>query len=188
MNWVKGSHTIAIGGNWAHTQLNILNNNTSTDTLGFKSFLNFVEGAVRTGSYSAAFSGSASRYYRSETTGLYVNDNYKILSNLTLTMGLRWDFDGPLSEKYGKLTAFDLRPACMPITRARIRSRIQGLRWPVITRYWVMRRTMSTQFCGVKLPSGTFAGHGALRYFRKVTMCADGPHLFYRWNLMKSLG
>ncbi|MGB9458610.1 MAG: TonB-dependent receptor [Bryobacteraceae bacterium] len=107
VNWVKGRHTIAIGGNWAHTQLNILNNNTSTDTLGFKSFLNFVEGAVRTGSYSAAFSGSASRYYRSDTAGLYVNDNYKILSNLTLTMGLRWDFDGPLSEKYGKLTAFD---------------------------------------------------------------------------------
>ncbi len=107
VNWVKGRHTIAIGGNWAHTQLNIVNDNTSTDTLGFKSFLNFVEGAVRTGSDSAAFSGSASRYYRSDTAGLYVNDNYKILSNLTLTMGLRWDFDGPLSEKYGKLTSFD---------------------------------------------------------------------------------
>jgi len=107
VNWVKGRHTIAIGGNWDHTQLNIVNNNTSTDTLGFKSFLNFVEGAVRTGSDSAAFSGSASRYYRSDTAGLYVNDNYKILSNLTLTAGLRWDFDGPLWEKYGKLTAFD---------------------------------------------------------------------------------
>ena len=107
VNWVKGRHTIAIGGSWAHTQLNILNNNTATDTLGFKSFLNFVEGAVRTGSNSAAFSGSASRYYRSDTAGAYVNDNFKIQSNLTLTMGLRLDFDGPLSEKYGKLTSFD---------------------------------------------------------------------------------
>jgi hypothetical protein len=50
LNWVKGRHTIAIGGSWAHTQLNIINNNTESDTLGFKSFLNFVEGAVRTGS------------------------------------------------------------------------------------------------------------------------------------------
>jgi len=107
VNWVKGRHTISIGGLWDHTQLNIVNNNTSTDTLGFKSFLNFVEGAVRTGSDSAAFSGSASRYYRSDTAGLFVNDNYKILSNLTLTAGLRWDFDGPLSEEYGKLAAFD---------------------------------------------------------------------------------
>ncbi|MGO4881310.1 MAG: TonB-dependent receptor domain-containing protein [Bryobacteraceae bacterium] len=107
VNWVKGRHTISIGGSWDHTQLNIVNNNTSTDTLGFKSFLNFVEGAVRTGSYSAAFSGSASRYYRSDTVGAFINDNFKILSNLSLTAGLRWDFDGPLSEKYGKLSAFD---------------------------------------------------------------------------------
>jgi len=108
VNWVKGRHTISIGGNWAHTQLNIINNNTESDTLGFKSFLNFVEGAVRTGSDSAAFpNANASRYYRSDTAGLYINDNYKILSNLTLTAGLRWDFDGPLSEKYGRLATFN---------------------------------------------------------------------------------
>ena len=70
LNWVKGRHTIAVGGNWAHTQLNILNNNTQSDTLGFRSFLNFVEGTVRTGSDSAAFpNANASRYYRSNTAG-----------------------------------------------------------------------------------------------------------------------
>src|SRR5208282_3683983 len=51
--------------------------------------------------------GSADRYYRSTTSGLFANDNYKLRSNLTLTGGLRWDIDGPLSEKYGRLTAFD---------------------------------------------------------------------------------
>ena len=108
LSWVKGRHTITFGGLWDHTQLNIINNNTESDTLGFKSFLNFVEGVVRTGSDSAAFpNANASRYYRSDTAGAYVNDNYKILSNLSLTLGLRWDFDGPLSEKYGRLATFD---------------------------------------------------------------------------------
>ena len=108
INWIKGRHTISIGGSWAHTQLNIINNNTESDTLGFKSFLNFVEGAVRTGSDSAAFpNANASRYYRSDTAGVYVNDNYKVASNLSLTLGLRWDFDGPLTEKYGRLATFD---------------------------------------------------------------------------------
>ena len=54
-----------------------------------------------------AFAGSASRYYRSNTAGAYINDNFKLRSNLTMTGGVRWDFDGPLSEKYGKLTGFD---------------------------------------------------------------------------------
>ncbi len=107
LNWVKGRHTIAFGGNLDHTQLNIVNNNTNSDNIDFKSFLNFVEGAVRTGSSSSAFSGAASRYYRSDTAGLFVNDNFKLRSNLTITAGLRWDFDGPLTEKYGKLTAFN---------------------------------------------------------------------------------
>src|ERR1035438_3813062 len=109
LNWVKGRHTIAIGGNWDHTQLNVLNNSTTTgtDNLGFSSFLNFVEGNVRTGRYSDAFAGNSNRYYRSDTAGAYVNDNYKVLSNLTVTAGVRWDFDGPLTEKYGRLTAFD---------------------------------------------------------------------------------
>jgi hypothetical protein len=104
LNLIKGKHTISIGAQWDHTQLNIINNNTNTDTLDFKTFLTFVEGSVRSGD---AFAGSANRYYRSDTVGAFVNDNYKVRSNLTVTAGLRWDFDGPLSEKYGKLTGFD---------------------------------------------------------------------------------
>ncbi|MGA8030400.1 MAG: TonB-dependent receptor [Bryobacteraceae bacterium] len=104
LGWVKGKHTLSFGAQWDHTQLNIINNNTSTDTLDFSSFTSFVEGTVRSGD---AFAGSANRYYRSDTIGAFVNDNYKIRSNLTLTVGLRWDYDGPLSEKYGRLTDFD---------------------------------------------------------------------------------
>ena len=54
-----------------------------------------------------SFIGSASRYYRADTAGAFINDTYKLRSNVTVTAGLRWDFDGPLSEKYGRLTAFD---------------------------------------------------------------------------------
>jgi hypothetical protein len=104
LNWLKGKHTLSFGGQWDHTQLNIINNNTNTDFIEFTSFLSFVEGDVRRGD---AFSGSADRYYRSDTAGLFANDNFKVRSNLTVTFGLRWDFDGPLSEKYGRLTAFD---------------------------------------------------------------------------------
>lgn len=104
VNIVKGSHTISLGAIWDHTQLNVINNNTNTDDVEFTDFGSFAEGQVR---YGTAFSGSASRYYRSDTVGVYANDNYKLKKNLTVTFGLRWDFDGPLSEKYGKLTAFD---------------------------------------------------------------------------------
>jgi Carboxypeptidase regulatory-like domain/TonB dependent receptor len=107
LNWVKGRHTLTAGVSWDHTQLNIVNNNTATDSISFRTFLNFVQGNVKTGIDTTSFSGSANRYYRSDTAGAFVNDKYKVRSNLTVTLGLRWDFDGPLSEKYGRLTAFN---------------------------------------------------------------------------------
>ena len=103
-SWVKGKHILSVGTTWDHVQLNIINDNTQTDTLDFTTFQNFVEGNVHGGD---EFVGSANRYYRSDTIGTYVNDNFKATKNLTITAGLRWDIDGPLSEKYGKLTAFD---------------------------------------------------------------------------------
>ncbi|HEY6344830.1 MAG TPA: TonB-dependent receptor [Bryobacteraceae bacterium] len=107
MNWIKGRHTISYGWQLNHTQLNVLNNNVNTDYIQFRTFLTFVEGTVKTGNGSDAFVGTGSRYYRSNTQGLFVNDNYKLRSNLTVTLGLRWDDDGGLSEKYGRLTAFN---------------------------------------------------------------------------------
>ena len=104
INMVKGRHTIAFGGQLDRTQLNVVNNNTSASTADFTNFETFVEGKLHGGD---AFSGFASRYYRSNTAGVYINDNFKVRSNLTVTAGLRWDFDGPLSEKYGRLTAFN---------------------------------------------------------------------------------
>jgi hypothetical protein len=104
LSMVRGRHVITFGASWDHTQLNIVNKNTNTDTLDFSTFLTFAEGAVHGGD---EFEGSANRYYRSDTVGAFINENFKVRSNLTVTAGLRWDFDGPLSEKYGKLTAFN---------------------------------------------------------------------------------
>jgi Carboxypeptidase regulatory-like domain/TonB dependent receptor-like, beta-barrel len=104
LNMVKGRHTISVGGQLDHTQLNVINKNTNTDLIEFRTFLNFVQGQL---SHGEAFAGSANRYYRSNTAGLYINDAFKVRSNLTVTAGLRWDFDGPLSEKYGRLTGFN---------------------------------------------------------------------------------
>ena len=104
INLVKGRHTISVGGLWDRTQLNVINHNTNTGTIEFHDFLDFVEGSI---SYGIAPNGEANRYYRANTAGLYVNDNFKVRSNLTVTAGVRWDYDGPFSEKYGRLTGFD---------------------------------------------------------------------------------
>jgi hypothetical protein len=109
LNWVKGRHTISAGYQLDHTQLNILNDASDAAKISFKSLVTFLQGSVRTGTYSDLFdgSGSANRYYRSNTIGAFINDNWKMRRNLTVTLGLRWDDDGGISEKYGRLTGFN---------------------------------------------------------------------------------
>ena len=49
--------------------------------------------------------------------GTYISDNVKMRKNLTITAGLRWEIDGPLSEKYGELSGFDpSRSKCVQCT------------------------------------------------------------------------
>jgi hypothetical protein len=105
-NWIVGRHTIYFGANWNHTQLNIINKNTEAASIGFINFAQFLTGAINPSS-STFYNGSSNRYYRADEVGLYAQDNYKIKSNLTVNLGLRWDFEGPLSEKFGNLVNFD---------------------------------------------------------------------------------
>lgn len=108
ISWSKGSHLITAGVQWDHTQLNILNNDDNVSTISFSNLTNFIEGKVRSGGQNSyEFSGSSNRYYRTNTGGAYVNDEYKVRSNLSITLGVRWDYDGPLTEKNGLLTTFN---------------------------------------------------------------------------------
>ncbi len=109
LNWVKGRHTLSFGFQWDRTQLNVINQASASSNLDFSNLGNFLEGNVRTGNYSDLFdgAGSASRYYRANTGGVFANDSWKLRSNLTVTLGLRWDNDGAMSEKYGRLTGFN---------------------------------------------------------------------------------
>ncbi len=105
-SWVKGRHTLSFGVSWNHTQLNIINHNTQAASIAFTNFAQFLLGAENTSS-STFYNGAANRYYRADQIGTYIQDSYKLKSNLTLSLGLRYDFDGPLSEKNGTLVNFD---------------------------------------------------------------------------------
>jgi hypothetical protein len=111
--WILGKHTLAFGANYTYTQLNTIDKRTGTGTIATDDFSQMIQGQVVPGSSSTGFyvtsflQGNASRYYRSNQLGLYVQDKFQVTPTLSISAGVRYDWDGGLTEKYGRLFNFD---------------------------------------------------------------------------------
>jgi hypothetical protein len=106
-NWVHGKHTLSFGFSGDYGQLNVINRENEVANFNFTSFADFATGTMggRNGG-GLLLNGETNRYFRAKETGLFAQDSFKVKSNLTITAGLRWDWDGPLTEKNGVLTNF----------------------------------------------------------------------------------
>jgi hypothetical protein len=108
--WVKGKHSIGFGGSYSFTQLNIRDRRPGTGTVASNDYGQFLNGLVTPDdSYNVTtfLQGNANRYYRANQLGLYLQDKFQIKPNLTITAGVRYDWDGGLTEKNGNIFNFD---------------------------------------------------------------------------------
>ena len=82
--WMLGKHTVSFGGNYTYTQLNTIDKRTGTGTIATTDFSQFVQGFVTPGSSATGFyvtsflQGNASRYYRANQLGTYLQDKFQI--------------------------------------------------------------------------------------------------------------
>jgi hypothetical protein len=111
--WLLGKHTVNFGASYAYTQLNTIDHRTGTGTVATDDLSQMLQGYVTPGNSSTGFyvssflQGDANRYYRANTLGVYLQDKYQITPTLSLTAGVRYDWDGGLTEKYGRIFNFD---------------------------------------------------------------------------------
>ena len=108
----KGKHSLAFGGNWSYTQLNVRDKRTGTGMVATPDFVAFANNWVTpysTQNFTATtyLQGNGERYYRANQTGLFLQDKFQATPTLSITAGVRYDWDGGLSEKYGNLFNFN---------------------------------------------------------------------------------
>ena len=59
---------------------------------------------------SAIAFGNADKYLRQPAYDLYASDDWRILSDLTINAGLRWEYGAPITELYNRLVNLDVAP------------------------------------------------------------------------------
>jgi Carboxypeptidase regulatory-like domain len=108
--WTLGRHTITFGGSFEYTQLNTRDRRNELGTIEAQDINQFLQGVLNDDYLYAGtqfLSGNPNRYWRANESGEYIQDKFQLRSNLSITAGLRFDWEGGLTEKYGNFLNFD---------------------------------------------------------------------------------
>jgi hypothetical protein len=107
--WIVGRNTVKFGGEFRRAVVNAYNNNLERGDFVFVPFNGLIptdEGAdilaaYYTGdvSYVSAESGNTLRTTYNNGLALFVQDDFRATPQLTLNLGMRWEYFGPLSAK-----------------------------------------------------------------------------------------
>jgi len=119
----RGLHNITVGGDLRKQQYNDFFQQDPRGTFTFtgaatqgtsdsvtasgSDLADFLIGVPDTS--SIAF-GNADKYFRQTVYDAYVMDDWRILTNLTINAGLRWDYGAPITEIHGRLVNLDVAP------------------------------------------------------------------------------
>ena len=123
-SWVRGNQAWIFGGDRSWEQDNNDLSGGSRPLYTFAGLFNFandtplfyqINADPRSGGPAAS-----KRKFRASTTALYAQNDWKVRPNMTLNLGLRWEYFAPLSEKDGTLSNLVLGPAGQELTGARI--------------------------------------------------------------------
>jgi outer membrane receptor protein involved in Fe transport len=106
-NYLRGNHSFKIGGEVRR----FYNNNFTLDTGTFTFFnlANFQTGnstATTANSFNITLGDRASSIAQG-ALGLFVQDNYKVRKNLTLELGVRYDWNMSPTERFDRFVTFD---------------------------------------------------------------------------------
>jgi hypothetical protein len=104
--WTHGKHTIRVGVEYRRYQINLFNNFAENGFLLFDSFNDFLLGNFRNGETFVG-TGQTNRDFRGNDIGAYFQDDWKITKRLTLNLGIRYDYLGPLTDTKDRLGNFD---------------------------------------------------------------------------------
>ncbi len=133
LSWTTGRHTIKFGAEIRRFGENFLFDSSARGTVNFTPFFSaqtattssgvvnavggtgnaiadMLLGAVDTASVSRSFAGINANTVaglRQTSTNLFIQDDYRILPNLTLNVGIRWEYNAPTTDKYDHLATFD---------------------------------------------------------------------------------
>jgi hypothetical protein len=210
LSWTRRSHTIRIGAEFDNVRWPLTFGGLGRGTLSVNSFPDFLIGRSgcapidtncspstpgnTTGITQSAFNNCLF-CVRSRVNGIvhnyalrnqnaFIQDDWTVNSRLTLNIGVRWERNGTLKDKYGNLTNFwasDLRSVAVPPTTPSFTD-------PRAFTGYVVPKTFSTKAVAEggwgALPPGVRVFDGEFTAQNRVPLSNFGPRIGVAWQPM----
>jgi hypothetical protein len=134
--WNHGSHNVTAVGEFRRMQFNQIAQQNPRGSFSFtgqavgNDFAGFLLGIPD--STSIAF-GNADKYFRAGAYALGVTDDWRMSPSLTLNAGLRWEYNTPATELYGRLVNLDVTKAftaAAPVVANTPKGSVSGASYP----------------------------------------------------------
>lgn len=113
--WIKGNHSLKFGYEYEHVWMGVFDNNPPYGSFSFGGsyssptkvadayWADFLFGT--TSAYSLA--GAFEAHLRQTLDSAYVQDDWKVTPDLTLNLGIRWEYGSPYSEQHNYVSNWD---------------------------------------------------------------------------------
>ncbi len=104
ISYIRGRHHLRMGAEVRRLQENGDLPSFHRGQILFLDFPSFVRGDIF---LTLVASGISDFHYRNTDVNAFVQDDIKVSARLTLNLGLRYEFNGAASDKFGRLQTFD---------------------------------------------------------------------------------
>lgn len=102
--WLHGRHSVKVGFSGARQQFNTYNTLQQGGAVTFANLADFLRGAARSIDFSIPGAYDPARGFRQTLAAGYINDEYRLRGNLTITLGVRYEFATVPKEVNGKIS------------------------------------------------------------------------------------
>ncbi|HZQ90237.1 MAG TPA: TonB-dependent receptor [Terriglobales bacterium] len=122
VGWVKGKHNWRFGGDFRRIQLNPRTDSNARGSFifsGFATGYDLADFLLGLPQQTSEQFGATGYYFRGNSWDLFAQDDWRMRGNLTLNLGLRYEYVSPFSEKFDRIVNLDAAPgftAVAPVT------------------------------------------------------------------------
>jgi hypothetical protein len=116
---VRGRHNLTSGGEVRHLFNDVIGQQDPRGSFAFTGaatgvdFGDFLLGLPQ---ISAIAVGNPDKYFRGTSYSAYLADDWRVLASLTLNLGVRWEYEAPITEARHRLVNLDVSPAFTAIS------------------------------------------------------------------------